>query len=65
MNGVVGGHEAAFVVQTRDTMGNVRGVGGDEFSGKKKKKSYYFFFESVCVFFVFFAFCGFLKKKKN
>ena len=31
LNGVVGGHEACFVIQTRDSMGNVRQVGGDEF----------------------------------
>tara|TARA_B100000795_G_C22597925_1_gene360044 strand:- start:57 stop:299 length:243 start_codon:yes stop_codon:yes gene_type:complete len=32
LNGVVGGYNANFVVQTRDGMGNVRAVGGDEFS---------------------------------
>jgi hypothetical protein len=30
-NGVVGGEEASFVIQTRDSMGNARSVGGDQF----------------------------------
>jgi hypothetical protein len=31
LDGVVGGEEACFAIQTRDSMGNVRSVGGDEF----------------------------------